>query len=739
MSEDITTFWRRLDTLRETALAGDRAGAEALLTELTPLAQAGVPGLGAGLGAGVGADMATGATRLELLGKLAQTFGLDFAAPSGVAPRTETESEPESGSNPGPAVSTWELGPITAEAQMPGISLVTCAMNREENLLRALATWLACPEIAEIVIIDWSSTAPVAEALARAGIADPRIRLVRVEGEPRWVLSWAFNAGFRLAKGDRILKADADIVLDGGFFAQNHLAPGRFIAGNWRNAEEGQAHVNGFFFVHRADLAAVGGFNEQITTYGWDDDDLYTRLVEAGAERQDVAAGTIRHLDHSDEARLGETRLGETRGAIQSAAEEIRADTMHKIRANRLLSYLMPWWGPEKIPVPFGVAENGGVPVLRRAEWLPHEVPAHTQADAEHYALREIASWRLGPQVLGLERTALDALLAHPFAALGPDQVAAAQAGTLPAPKTAPKTAPQTAPKSAPMLAPMLAPGRPRLFIDGQHGLGNRLRAIGSGAAIAEKTGRELVIVWEPDHHCDCRMSDLFDYDGAVIEEAFYREAESRGAALYNYMEVEEGGEKDAPIRDADGDIYARSAYVLQSPHSTWEAENHFLRALTPVDAVRDMVAGVRTPNDVSAHVRMVGGADYEHLAYESLDNWTEEGHQLTDFWRKKSHFKHFIARLDTLIAEGRADRIFVAADKPETYDEFRACFGDRLAMLERAVYDRSAEQLRYALADVLLLGSAPLLLGSSWSSFSELAMRMAPHKMEIEMSGKDF
>lgn len=704
MTQDATLFWRQLDRLRETALAGDLGAANGLLADLGQIARTGMSE----------ADTA----RLGLLEKLAETFGLDYSPPPETVPTAAPAPEPTPAPEPAPApapAATWDLGPIAAQAERPGISLVSCAMNREDNLLRALATWLACPEIGEIVIVDWSSDTPVSEALARAGVDDPRIRLVRVEGEPRWVLSWAFNAGFRLARGETILKADADIVLDRSFFQRNHLAPGSFIAGNWRRAEEGQAHVNGFFFVHRGDLAAVGGFNEQITTYGWDDDDLYTRLVEAGAERCDVAPGTIRHLDHSDEERLGEAR-----GAVQSAAQEIRADTMHKIRANRILTYLMPWWGAEKTLVPFGVTDAAdGVPVLRRAGWLPHGVPEHIWDDARHYALREIASWRLGPEVLQLERGALDALLAHPFADLGPDQVAAAREGRL--------------------AAPMLAPTRPRLFIDGQHGLGNRLRAIGSGAAIAEKTGRELVIVWEPDHHCDCRMADLFDYDGAVIEEAFYKEAEGQGAALYNYMEVEEGGTKDAPIRDAGGDIYARSAYVLQSPHSTWEAENGFLRALTPVEAVREMVAGVRTPNDVSAHVRMVGGADYEHLAYESLDNWTEEGHQLTDFWRKKSHFKHFITRLDTLIAEGRAERIFVAADKPETYDEFRACFGDRLAMLERAVYDRSAEQLRYALADVLLLGSAPLLLGSSWSSFSELAMRMAPQKMEIEMSGKDF
>ena len=80
-----------------------------------------------------------------------------------------------------------------------------------------------------------------------------------------------------------------------------------------------------------------------------------------------------------------------------------------------------------------------------------------------------------------------------------------------------------------------------------------------------------------------------------------------------------------------------------------------------------------------------------------------------------------------------------MAADKPETYDAFTETYGDRVAYLPRPVYDRSAEQLRYALADALLLGSAPLLLGSSWSSFSELAMRLSPHKAEIEMSGKDF
>jgi hypothetical protein len=42
-------------------------------------------------------------------------------------------------------------------------------------------------------------------------------------------------------------------------------------------------------------------------------------------------------------------------------------------------------------------------------------------------------------------------------------------------------------------------------------------------------------------------------------------------------------------------------------------------------------------------------------------------------------------------------------------------------------------------MADAILLSRAPLMLGSTWSSFSELAMRLAPGGIAVEMSGKDF
>lgn len=606
------------------------------------------------------------------------------------------------------------LGPI-APTGADGISVVTCAMNRTQNLLSALKSWVGFPEISEIVIVDWSSEVPVAQSLSDHGIDDPRIRILRVEGEARWILSYAFNAGFRAARFDKILKVDADLLLMPDFFALNPLPERSFIAGNWRTAKPDQAHVNGFFFITRDVLSEVAGFNEFITTYGWDDDDLYQRLSDIGAERIDVVGETIYHQEHSDAERTGTQH-----DVPATVLEEITSSTMYCIRRNRFLAHVMPLWNRDRQLLPFHILDTEvQLATLQRTGHKPHSVPEAIWEDAQHYALAEMASWRFGPSILSVPRDALRALLSRPATDIQPGLISSA------------------AFKPA---SPQISSSRPRLFIDAQHGLGNRMRAIGSAAAIAEATERELVVVWEPDHHCEGRMSDLFEYDGAVIEEAFVRDAWGQGCMIYNYMEIEEGSQKDAPLDLSwGGDIYARAAYVLNAEPSTWENENRFLRALTPVETIRDLVASVRTPNDVSAHVRMVGGPGTDNASYDRAENWTADGHAAINHWREKSHYSHFMGRIDALIAEGRAERIFVAADKPETYEAFARVYGKRVVCLKRTLYDRSTEQLHYALADAMLLGSSPLLLGSNWSSFSELAMRMARKPVQLEVCGVDF
>ena len=728
-------------------------------------------------------------------------------------------------------VPSGEPIPPISETAKPGISLVTCSMNRSENLLKALQSWLPHDNISEIIIVDWGSDTPVQHSLDDEGIVDPRIRIIRAPDETRWVLSYAFNLGFRFARFDKVLKVDADIVLSSQFFDENRLHEGQFIAGNWREVEEEQKHVNGFFFVHKSNLAQIGGFNEFITTYGWDDDDLYERLGSSGLVRRNVSGGSIFHLDHSDSERSED--MQPTSGAC-SAITDIKNRTLYKVRRNRFIASVMPVWthGQGCTPLPMlHRMFDAGITLAFRAADATSGVSSRIEEDADFHAMAEIASWEINPRIQSLDRTPLVDLLSKPLADITKLHVELAhstkpdvlredmdflvihvddkelvdpsakesgaffqfvrdvkRAGWQPVIKLrlpfeldctssdlrdfpileagqeiglldaismdALRDRKNTARRGdkcitlardlfanpSPLTSPQVSVPKRKVYIDAQHGLGNRLRAIGSAAAVADSVDRELVIVWQPDSHCEGKFSDIFAYDGAVEERSLSDRSSTQRTQVYNYMEIEDGAEKDAPIIiDPHRDLYVRSAYVLNTPLAGWEDENRFIQELTPVAEVRALIDRVRTPNDVSAHVRMVGGSGFEHLEYESLDHWSEESHAETGKWRKRSHYSHFLKRIDTLIETGDADRIFLAADKPETYVAFQEVYGDRVAYLERHLYDRSVEQLQYALADAILLGSSPLLLGSTWSSFTELAMRLSKTKMKNEMSGRDF
>lgn len=720
--------------------------------------------------------------------------------------------------------------PQRQPALLPGVSLVTCCMNRTENLLKAIPTWVAVGGIDEFIIVDWNSSISVSESLRDAGQMDSRIRILRVDNEPRWILSYAFNLGFRYARRDSILKVDADILIQPDFLGKNLLSDGEFIAGDWRHAEKGQEHVNGFFFVRRQDLFKVGGFNEYITTYGWDDDDLYERLDASGLARRLVDLSSIYHMPHEDSLRIEMSD-----DADRNIVSQLKNDTLFKIRTNKNLVEVVPAWGTGSTFAPFRVTSEDAAQVkLRRVHGIvPHAATPEEQQAAIDMATRELVYWRTGCHVDGLSDDKFNALVtSRSFETIGRvDLAVAASLRSTPSMLLRPLLPILVEIKLDSELTDMLrrlfdlirqrsmepvficeraadgkligngdndgdtcctididlqllqrvtfeellasrdglslgkdrylvldrhvatqlvgelrhpgpiTHGRHRLYIDAQHGLGNRLRAIASAASVASAGGRELVIIWEPDHHCDCRFADLFDYDGEVIERSFRNGRLENDLVMYNYMEIEKDAHKDETIVLVDGkDVYVRSAYVLNSPLSSWATDNAFLQELQPVARVRDLVELVGLASPVlGVHVRMEGARGTPVHSYDSVENWTQEGHEYIQQWRAASHYTVFMRKIDAIIASEHEMRIFLAADMADTYDAFRRKYGERLYSLKRDVYDRSRGQLLYALADALLLSRCDRLLGSTWSSFTELAMRLSHAGIRAELSGTDF
>ena len=95
-----------------------------------------------------------------------------------------------------------------------GVSIVSCCMNRNINLCKAIDSWIALP-VDEIIVVDWSSDIPVLDSLSH--LTDPRVKVIRVENEPNWILTYGFNVGLQFASFSKILKLDADISVSADF------------------------------------------------------------------------------------------------------------------------------------------------------------------------------------------------------------------------------------------------------------------------------------------------------------------------------------------------------------------------------------------------------------------------------------------------------------------------------------------------------------------------------------------
>ena len=88
----------------------------------------------------------------------------------------------------------------------PKVSIITACKNRVNALKVSIASWIQYDEIKEIIIVDWSSDEPINYLTE----LDPRIKVVRVEGEEYFNQPQPLNLAASIATGEYIFKLDGD-------------------------------------------------------------------------------------------------------------------------------------------------------------------------------------------------------------------------------------------------------------------------------------------------------------------------------------------------------------------------------------------------------------------------------------------------------------------------------------------------------------------------------------------------
>lgn len=158
----------------------------------------------------------------------------------------------------------------------------------------------------EFVILDYNSTDGLEEWLKNSSLSlDPKIKYYKNKEATAYKRSHSRNMAMRLAKGEVLVNLDADNFLGNGFidfiFETFVSKTDTFISPD----EAGVSDVFGKMCFRKDHFEKIGGYDEQIEQYGFEDIDLRNRLKMSGLEVQ-VFSNTefSKAIIHSEKERV---------------------------------------------------------------------------------------------------------------------------------------------------------------------------------------------------------------------------------------------------------------------------------------------------------------------------------------------------------------------------------------------------------------------------------------------------
>jgi len=141
-------------------------------------------------------------------------------------------------------------------------------MNRHDHLKEVVKSTNNIDNLLEHILIDFSSDERIDNKLIEI---NPKLKIITVKNESNWWCARAYNIAFWLAKGDFILKLDADTVLNTEEVNKINL---NLVDGVVFKQQGGM----GNFIIRKKLIQGVNGFNEYIFHWGYEDLDLIERI-----------------------------------------------------------------------------------------------------------------------------------------------------------------------------------------------------------------------------------------------------------------------------------------------------------------------------------------------------------------------------------------------------------------------------------------------------------------------------
>lgn len=285
---------------------------------------------------------------------------------------------------------------------------------------------------------------------------------------------------------------------------------------------------------------------------------------------------------------------------------------------------------------------------------------------------------------------------------------------------------------------------RPFFIIQPHHGLGNRLRALMGALQFADIHNMQLAIKWCVDDHCGCLFDDIFATPFPEIDPKLDPPTFDLGGDKHNYCDDDDWNNKGELIQFLHRSIYLKSNCVIEFEKSDYSNMAKMLRQLQVQPSIISKVPSF-DGYTVGVHIRMDNGMKN---SWESQDQYSCANFLKTQNERYKSHYSNFVAYM-IRFEEQLKCKWFVCTDSPWILPKMAHIFGNRLLCSQATsesstandgVINRETQCIQLAFADMLTLSRCNALVGSSWSSFTEVAQYLKDGTYDfVHIVGRDF
>lgn len=281
------------------------------------------------------------------------------------------------------------------------------------------------------------------------------------------------------------------------------------------------------------------------------------------------------------------------------------------------------------------------------------------------------------------------------------------------------------------------------IAINLKHGLCNRLRALASAKVLSESTHRWLRVISIRDMHFNADLGEMLNLTASNLFDVwnFFDDSEINAQTFvtYDYMRknttVQETLNLEIDVKNTKH-IYISSAYVINHPLISYRTLQGALRSLVPTANVHGIMKlyerAVRPSTarfaQIGVHLRSLPPAtELIGLSKAAYPTWGWEG--LTEQRQISSNVTRYASELEKYADDSV---VFVASDNPNSLAAFRSAMSNsskRIVSIKSScatVSARSRRCMEFAFADLLILAQSSVILGSGWSSFTDIAGRLA-------------